>query len=203
MRICEYNIRKEVGPMNGQCRFSHVTKEYLKVFFCILNEMIRGMTEVKLTDSISHNLIMQMIPHHEAAIKMSNNILKYTTDISLQGIALQVITEQTKSIENMRSIVKHCGELNNEEHDLCAYNKTMRQIMQTMFSRMRCAQITNSINCNFMWEMIPHHEGAVEMAKNALEFDICCELRPILQSIIVSQQCGIKQMQELLRCLGC
>lgn len=189
--------------MNGQCRFSHVTKDYLKSFSCILNEMIQGMTEVELTDSISYNFIIQMIPHHQAAIKMSNNILKYTTNLSVQDIASQIITEQTKSIENMRCIAKHCGELNNANHDLCVYNKTVKQTMQTMFSRMKCAQATNSINCDFMWEMIPHHEGAVEMATNALQFDICCELKPILQSIIVSQQHGIRQMQDLLQCLEC
>ena len=51
-------------------------RNYLKEFYDILDEMIEEMTEVKLTDSISHNFIMQMIPHHMAAIEMSVNILQ-------------------------------------------------------------------------------------------------------------------------------
>ncbi len=45
------------------------------------------MSNAKLTNSISHNFIVQMIPHHEAAIEMSENILKYTSNDSLQNIA--------------------------------------------------------------------------------------------------------------------
>ena len=65
------------------------------------------------------------------------------------------------------------------------------------------ARDTNRINCDFMWEMIPHHRGAVEMSKNALQFDICPQLKPILDAIITSQQKGIREMQHLLKCLGC
>lgn len=54
--------------------------------------MIQGMTEAELTGSISDNFIVQMIPHHRAAIEMSGNILKYTTSIPLQEIALGIIS---------------------------------------------------------------------------------------------------------------
>ena len=77
-------------------QFSEVTKRYLCCFYEILDEMIDGMTKAELTDSISHNFIVQMIPHHRAAIEMSHNILNYTTNIPLQDIALQIISEQTK-----------------------------------------------------------------------------------------------------------
>lgn len=184
-------------------RFRNETKDYLSTFYCILDEMIRKMTEADLTDSISHNFIVQMIPHHRAAIEMSGNILKYTTNRSLQDIASQIITEQTKSIENMRNIQCTCAEPRNSRQDLCRYQRRVDQIMQTMFSEMRCARAINQVNCDFMWEMIPHHKGAVQMATNALQFDICPALKPILQRIITSQRRGIMQMQELLQCVGC
>ena len=189
--------------MNSQCRLSNVTKDYLSTFYCILDEMIQGMTEAELTDSISHNFIVQMIPHHRAAIEMSKNILKYTTNIPLQDIATQIIIEQTKSIENMERILCCCSEISNSRQDLCLYGRRVDQIMNTMFSEMKCARATNQINCNFMWEMIPHHRGAVKMSMNDLQYDICPELKPILHAIITSQQKGIKQMCELLFCLHC
>ena len=73
--------------MGRDCRFSDVTKEYLTNFHCILEEMVQEMTEAELTGSISQNFISQMIPHHQAAIDMSRNILRYTTNIPLQDIA--------------------------------------------------------------------------------------------------------------------
>ena len=189
--------------MNRQCMLSNVTKDYLTTFHCILDEMIQGMTEAELTDSVSYNFIVQMIPHHRAAIEMSGNILKYTTNIPLQNIATQIISEQTKSIANMREIGCCCRQCTSSKQDLCLYQRKMDQIMQTMFSKMDRARSTNQINCDFMWEMIPHHEGAVEMSELTLQFCICPELIPILDAIITSQKKGIMQMQQLLRCIGC
>ena len=75
--------------------------------------------------------------------------------------------------------------------------------MRNMFCRMEEARAVNELGCNFMREMIPHHQGAVEMSANALQYHICPELRPVLNAIIASQQRGIRQMRRLLRRLGC
>ena len=75
--------------MNRSCNFSNVTNDYLAFYDCILCDMIDGMTHADLSDSISHNFITQMIPHHEGAIEMARNILKYTTNIPLQNLALR------------------------------------------------------------------------------------------------------------------
>ena len=182
---------------------NNAAKDYFTRFYCILDEMIQGMTEVELNGSISHNFIVQMIPHHKAAIEMSENVLKYTSNDSLQNIASNIITEQTKSIKNMLSIEKNCSYLVNQRTELQLYQTKINQVMQSMFSNMSRACSTNQINCNFMWEMIPHHEGAVLMSEITLQFNICPELKPILDSIISSQKKGISEMQNLLHCLEC
>lgn len=184
------------------CTLSNVTKDYLDAYYRILDEMIRGMTEAELNDSISHNFIVQMIPHHQAAIEMSRNILKYTTCVPLQEIAEGIVTEQTKSIENMEAILCTCGEKLNAQ-SVSRYQHRVGRIMNTMFERMGSACETNNIDADFMREMIPHHEGAVEMSENALSYDICPELKPILEAIITSQKRGIRQMRALLDNMGC
>ena len=185
--------------MDRNCQLSHVTKVYLGHYYNILNTMICDMTSVRLTNSISDNFIKQMIPHHLAAIRMSENILQYTTNLQLQSIATNIITEQTKSISNMLAIQCKCRMLTNPNYDLFLYMNHFNKIAQTMFMEMDSAAITNDINTNFIREMIPHHEGAVRMSNNALMFNICPELKPILHAIITSQCEGIKQMQQLLR----
>lgn len=189
--------------MNSQYMLSNVTKDYLNTFYYILEQMITGMTSAELTNSISHNFIVQMIPHHWAAIEMSHNILRYTTNIPLQNIASQIIREQTISIENMMGIEPYCSTLDNSEEDLASYQQKMNQIMETMFSEMKSAQTTNRVNCDFMREMIPHHEGAVAMSETTLQYEICPELKPILQAIITSQKRGIMQMKQLLLSIDC
>lgn len=191
--------------MNNQNRnnFSLNTKEYLETYYDILDTMIHNMTSAELDDSISHNFITTMIPHHMAAIEMSENILKYTNVEKLQSIAQNIITEQTQSIENMQEIIDCCNMVKNTERELCRYQSQIDKITQTMFTRMRNARSTNCINCNFLREMIPHHRGAVSMASTALSFNICPQLKPILKAIISSQQKGIIQMQHLFRALRC
>lgn len=187
--------------MLSQPRFSDVTKDYLCRYYAILDNMIAEMTEADVTNSISHDFVVQMIPHHMAAIEMSKNILKYTTCLPLQEIASNIITSQTKSIENMHMALHRCGELQNALQDVCLYQREFQQITKVMFSQMRGARSTNHINANFLREMIPHHQGAIRMSENALRFEICPELIPILQAIITSQRKGVKEMERLLQCI--
>lgn len=179
------------------------TKNYVKEYKEILKRMICGMTNAKLTDSISHNFIVQMIPHHQAAIEMSNNILKYTENEKLISIAKNIISEQTKSIEDMQDIQDGCSCHINTCCKINAYQSKVSQIMKTMFSEMGRAYIDNYIDCDFMREMIPHHMGAIKMSKNALQYKICDELKPILDAIISSQEEGVCQMKNLLSELNC
>lgn len=182
---------------------SNNTRDYLREFRYILDDMIENMTDAEMRNSISHNFIVQMLPRHEAAIRMSENLLRYTTNIELQNIALNIVREQTESIENMQRILRRCTRDGNSRQSNYRYNRRTDEIMRSMFSRMRSAQSTNSIDCNFIREMIPLHMGAVCMCENALKYEVCGGLRPILRSIISSQKKGIEQLKRLKRMLGC
>lgn len=185
--------------MAQQCRFTEDTKNYLSCFYMILKEMIEGMDSAGLTDSISHNFIVQMIPHHRAAIQMSQNVLQYSICRPLQRIAENIITMQTAGIEHMRRALENCSYYTSPQRDICLYQHRLDSITRTMFEKMDTACADNNISANFMREMIPHHRGAVEMSKNALWYEICPSLEAILKEIIVSQEEGIREMSFLLQ----
>lgn len=189
--------------INNQSCFSQVTQKYLNTFDCILERMIQGMTCADLTNSISHNFITQMIPHHRAAIEMSENILQYTTNLAIEEIAENIICEQTKSIADMEAILSCCGNMSNSRESVCRYQSQIEPVFNSMFNRMRTAKATNDINCCFLREMLPHHEGAVAFSEITLRQNICPQLVPILNSIITSQKRGICQMERLLDALCC
>ena len=182
------------------CSFDASTKDYLTRFYEILDRMIQGMESACLTDSISQNFIVQMIPHHRAAIRMCENVLKYTTCVPLRNIASHIITEQTKSINDMLNALPCCQLQTNSCQDLQLYRRRFQNIVHTMFQDMDTARATNNIRDTFMREMIPHHKGAIRMSENALRYCICQELVPILNAIITSQQRGIEEMEQLLKC---
>lgn len=184
-------------------RFSRETEAYLRTYEMILEEMIQGMTEAELSDSISHNFIVQMIPHHRAAIQMSRNVLKYTDNDALRQIAANIVEEQTRGIERMCEIAEGCGELRNSARELAFYQQRIDRIKNVMFYQMNHAGATERIDCDFMREMIPHHEGAVRMSTVTLQYPICRELRPVLERIIIFQERGIRQMKRLQQQINC
>lgn len=177
---------------------SAVTQRYLTCFGDILDQMICGMTHAEVTNSVSHNFIMQMIPHHEAAIRMCKNLLRYTTFQPLEEIAQNIITEQTAGIASMRQILPCCSYYGNTYEECSAYQTAFREISDDMFTQMQTAQSVNDINTDFINEMIPHHEGAIKLCENALTQPICPSLTPILENIIATQTQGVTEMQALL-----
>lgn len=182
------------------CSFDTATKDYLTTFYEILDRMIEGMESACLTNSISQNFIIQMIPHHRAAIQMCENVLKYTTCEPLRDIASNIITMQTRSINNMLNALPCCQMQTNSCQDIRLYQRKFQNIVHTMFEEMDTARSTNNISDTFMRQMIPHHRGAIRMCENALRYCVCQELVPILNTIITSQQKGIEEMEQLLRC---
>ena len=188
--------------MNRSCNFSNVTNDYLAFYDCILSDMTDKMTHADLSDSISHNFITQMIPHHQGAIEMSRNLLRYTTNIPIQNLALRIITEQTRSISDMRAILCSCDAIHNTREDLHCYQTRTKKIMQTMFCGMKQAFASNCVNGNFIREMIPHHCAAIAMSENTLRYCICPELIPILDAIIRSQKKEVCQMRCMLSCMN-
>ncbi|MCH5341085.1 MAG: DUF305 domain-containing protein [Acetatifactor sp.] len=187
--------------MTRQYRFTDSTKDYLTQFYTILEEMIHNMECAQLNDSVSHNFIVQMIPHHQAAIAMCQNVLQYTNNADLRCIASNIISTQTRSIQNMQSILNQCSCVTNSCQDLNLYNRRFKEVTRTMFHEMGTACSDNNISADFIREMIPHHEGAIGLCENALRYNICPGLAPILESIISSQSRGIQEMRQLLKCI--
>lgn len=189
--------------MKNTCLLSEDSKSYLCCFYQILDEMIHTITTAGLTQSISHNFIVQMAPHHQAAIQMSSNILRFTKNGAVRRLAQHMIDQQTQRISQMEDALSTCGQLTNPQIDLRLYQRRMDLISREMYAKMGSAPESNALAVVFTREMIPHHQGAIRMAENALKYDISTELVPILRSIIAQQQREIAQMRALLNRMGC
>ncbi len=174
-------------------------RRYQGEFYRILGEMILGMTDAEQADSLSQRFIFQMIPHHEAAIQMSQNLLERSDCRALEQIARNIITEQTQSICNMRQVLPVCSRPVNDSRELAQYERRFLAITRRMFCQMGSTPVSECVAVNFMRQMIPHHEGAIRMSANLLRFPVCKELVPIVRAIQVSQERGVKQMRRLLQ----
>ncbi len=178
------------------------TKKYLSKFNEILCDMSNKMLNPVLGNSVTINFIRCMIPHHEAAIYMCKNLLNYTYFLPLVDEANDIIKMQTIGVFQMKEIEKTTSYLN------CPYNFNQEYlneyffITKNMIYKMSNSLRSNNINLNFISEMIPHHEGAIEMCQNLLQYNIDPRLRKVSENIIDEQSKGIQNLYEIRKLLS-
>lgn len=71
-----------------------------------MQKMNRSMKDIKLTGNQDHDFIVLMIPHHEAAIQMSQVELKYGKDPRVKEVAEGVMKGQMKDVKHMKAWYK-------------------------------------------------------------------------------------------------
>jgi len=79
-----------------------------------------------------------------------------------------------------------------------AFAAQMMQAMERMDAGMMAAKPTGNPDRDFAAMMIPHHQGAIDMAKVELIYGRDPVLRRLAQGIIVEQQQEIELMQRYL-----
>lgn len=170
---------------------------YLTRFDEILCEMANKMLSQPITNSITVNFITCMIPHHQAAIYMCENLLKYTNYQPLIQIANNIIKTQTEGIEQMKRILETTQGYINSNQDVCSYMNEYLRITKNMITRMKNSSRCQNINLDFTTEMIPHHEGAISMCNNLLKYCIDPRLKFVAENIISEQSQGVEQLKQI------
>jgi len=74
----------------------------------------------------------------------------------------------------------------------------MIHAMERMHAAMAAAPRTGQPDRDFLAAMIPHHQGAIDMAKAVLLVTKDPRIRNLAQSIITEQQYEVELMQRLL-----
>ena len=88
------------------------------------------------------------------------------------------------------AVVAAAAELSAGSKALVAANAAMHQAM--------AVEMTGDVDTDFMRTMIPHHQGAVEMAKIVIENGEDAEVRKLAQEVIKAQEAEIAFMQAWL-----
>lgn len=137
-----------------------------------------------------------MIPHHQGAIDMAKIQLKYGKDGALKHVTGRIIRDQEREIAWMKDILAHeetttlvLNEMATKEAE--EHNAVMHEKMNIKFS--------GNADIDFVKGMIPHHEGAVEMARTVLKYGNNPAAKRIAYDIMNAQQSEIQWMKRWLR----
>ena len=175
-----------------------------------MNKMMAGMT-VKPTGDVDHDFVAIMTPHHQGAIDMAEAELLYGHNEKLLRASQEIIAEQLQEIAAMRLAIGEPASptwvtdapvttsdakpvsgasVKSEAAFLAQNDAAMNKMMAGM-----AAKPTGDVDHDFVAMMVPHHQGAIDMAQAELRYGHNPQLKTIAQEIIVDQMKEIQFMR--------
>ena len=170
--------------------------EYSAIFFEILDNMISEMTTAIPSYNLSESFLRQIIPYFDAAAAMSENITGRFANNTKR--AMKIFSDTAAILQ---------GEIpprSDRVRDCRVYNKNADIIMNNLFYGMN-AVTAKRVNCNFLSEIIAHHDGGIRLCENILKFDIASELRPFVcaaAAFLCENRSVVRSLSAKLSCGG-
>lgn len=142
-----------------------------------------------------------MTPHHEGAVVMAQEALQKSQRPEIKQLAQTIITAQNKEKAQMKkwriAWYSNVGATPMAWHSEMGHSMSMSEEQKkSMMMTMDLGKADAEFDLRFLNAMIPHHEGAVVMAQDALSKSKRPEVQKLAQEIITSQKAEIKQMQQ-------
>lgn len=142
--------------------------------------------------------IIGMTAHHQSAIDMAKIALQRAEHPEVKQLAREIIKAQQAEIDQMRDWYRQwygASQVPRPDEDMMGSMPGMHGegMMGTDLDELRRAKPFDKA---FIDAMIPHHQGAVSMARMALRRAEHPEVRKMAQNIIETQQAEIDQMRR-------
>lgn len=164
--------------------------------------MDHGSMNLGLKDeSFDLRFIDGMVPHHAGAVKMAQEALAKSQRPEIKQLAQQMIDAQEKEIAELQTWRKAWYPSQDETpmmyHAEMGHMMPMTQEMRDrMMMNVDLGAADDQFDLRFVEAMIPHHQGAIDMANQAIVHSDRAEVKTLAQNIIRSQQQEIDQMQQ-------
>ena len=182
----------ESGDATDKAEMTDMLKDYTKAMTSMHNEMMVGMGYNDPDTAFAKG----MLGHHRGAIDMAKIELKYGTDEAMRKLAQDIIDAQQVEIDIMNKWLASHPDVPKPKPNTEAMQAAYAKGMNTMHSDMMLGIAEPVADMAFARGMLPHHIGAVDMAKVQLQYGTDEEMRKLAQDIIDAQQPEIELMQS-------
>jgi uncharacterized protein (DUF305 family) len=142
-----------------------------------------------------------MIMHHQGAVNMANVAQQKSKRTEIKKLATDIINAQNQEISQMKQWRTAWYPKAGDQP--MAHDATMGHMMamssqqqQAMMMSQDLGKADAEFDLRFINAMIPHHEGAVVMAQDALQKSQRQEIKTLAQAIIKAQEGEIKEMKQ-------
>lgn len=182
----------ESGDVVDEAQMTDMLKDYTKSMTSMHNEMMVGMGYNDPDTAFAKG----MLGHHRGAVDMAKIELKYGTDETMRKLAQDIIDSQQIEIDIMNKWLASHPDAPKPKPNTEAMQAAYAKGMNTMHSDMMLGIAEPEADMAFARGMLPHHIGAVDMAKVQLQYGTDEEMRKLAQDIIDAQQPEIALMQN-------
>lgn len=173
-------------------KMSDMLKDYTKSMTSMHNEMMVGMGYNDPDTAFAKG----MLGHHRGAVDMAKIELKYGTDETMRILAQDIINSQQLEIDILNKWLASHPDAPKPKPNTEAMQEAYAKGMNTMHSDMMLGIAEPVADMAFARGMLPHHIGAVDMAKVQLQYGTDEEMRKLAQDIIDAQQPEIELIQN-------
>jgi uncharacterized protein (DUF305 family) len=153
-----------------------------------------GSDEEAVSAELDGAFLVEMASHHEAAIEMAEVAQKRAEHREVVDLAKTIIASQGKEIEKMKQIHASLfeGSFNEADHGSLGLEEHEVGMAGDM------AELENArpFDRAFIDLMIPHHQGAMLMARRVLEGGSSPQVAALANDIIEAQSGEIEAMNE-------
>jgi uncharacterized protein (DUF305 family) len=184
-------------PMHGKHGQAAVPSDPASQAFAAANARMHKDMAIKFTGNADADFVRAMIPHHQGAVDVAEIVLKFGKDDEVRKLATDIIAAQKVEIAQMQAWLRKNGKAAagpKAAEIIEAYDDINAEMHQEM-----SIGLTGKADVDFVAGMIPHHEGAVEMAKVLLLYGNDAELRRLAEDVVRSQSAEIVIMIGWLR----
>jgi uncharacterized protein (DUF305 family) len=135
-----------------------------------------------------------MISHHRGAVGMAGTCADKAQHAEVKTLCANIISSQQKEIADMKSWRDKwfAGAAPAINMEMAGMNDSMKGMNIKDLGSLA----GNNFDMAFIIQMIPHHEGAVVMAKEALQKSTKDEIKTLAGTVIKAQEAEIKQMKD-------
>jgi uncharacterized protein (DUF305 family) len=165
--------------------------------FAAANARMHKDMAVPLTGNADVDFARGMMPHHQGAVDMAEIVLKFGNDAEVRALANAVIAAQKAEIARMQGWLS-LKAASAPGPSAALVKKAFEEANARMHADMDLPP-SGSADRDFMLGMIPHHEGAVEMAKIQLRHGADPDMRKLARDVVRTQSEEIASMLDWLR----
>ncbi|MFW2176886.1 MULTISPECIES: DUF305 domain-containing protein [unclassified Moraxella] len=171
---------------------------HIDAYMASMSAMHTDMTAGLQANNADEMFAKGMIPHHEGAVAMAKVQLQYGKDTEMKALAQKIIDAQQGEIQFMQDWLKQDSHLANHTEDLQAVVKAYQAGNGKSHNAMMQGMMDKDADVAFVKGMIPHHQGAVDMADVQLKYGKDKAMRELAEQIKNAQNPEIQQMQNWL-----